>query len=448
MSASQLCQQQPSSPIMLIQQQQQQSNSNSNSSTKDKRTNKRRVSCGFHHKRHQACPDNCEGRISHPLGSHPPVQDRFTVGCSECKSYFNNKSLLLQLSNLLPSAKRNGLLEQLIDLPKQHAAAAAASEQMSPMSASPEGPLSPIGNFEVPTGASPPKPNLNMFAAISKLELEQLNNRGPSKRKSPDLSSSDNSSPNAFVPSPTGSPRLSHMSSSPATTSLDGSSSSSSIDTSLLLLLGKEVEKECLAHGDQDLSLRKRAQNIELEKVERQQQLLDYKKIQQHQETKRLKKRHAEMEAWSVQLDQLERELRAKEESIARRHDAIQGTNSPKTIHNNSWTNYHIHNNNINTKSNTTLPKIQVNTNLLMQASSEFFQFNPHNNNGGNNTSSSFNNFNNLTSSPSLSSSSSSSSMGNHSLFGSRGKDNSPIVPDTNTMKPMSFGHLLNSQSS
>ncbi|KYQ99725.1 prespore-specific protein [Tieghemostelium lacteum] len=64
-------------------------------SSKDKRSNRRRVSCGFHHKRHQACPENCEGRISHPPDSHPPVQDRFTVGCNECKAFYisNNSNI-------------------------------------------------------------------------------------------------------------------------------------------------------------------------------------------------------------------------------------------------------------------------------------------------------------------------------------------------------------------
>ncbi|EGG23806.1 prespore-specific protein [Cavenderia fasciculata] len=65
---------------------------------RDRRSNRRRVSCGFHHKRHQACPENCEGRVSHPPEAHPPIQDKFTVGCSECKSYFQNKLFILASS--------------------------------------------------------------------------------------------------------------------------------------------------------------------------------------------------------------------------------------------------------------------------------------------------------------------------------------------------------------
>eukprot|EP01132_Coremiostelium_polycephalum_P003742 gene3742-4661_t len=72
---------------------------------KDKRSNRRRVSCGFHHKRHQACPETCEGRVSHPPTPHQPVQDKFTVGCTECKTFFQNK-LLNQTLGPLPQQQQ------------------------------------------------------------------------------------------------------------------------------------------------------------------------------------------------------------------------------------------------------------------------------------------------------------------------------------------------------
>eukprot|EP01133_Synstelium_polycarpum_P013709 gene13709-16161_t len=78
---------------------------------RDKRSNRRRVSCGFHHKRHQACPESCEGRISHPPEYHTPIQDKFTVGCSECRVYFQTKSLLIPLPS--PPQQQSANSQQL-----------------------------------------------------------------------------------------------------------------------------------------------------------------------------------------------------------------------------------------------------------------------------------------------------------------------------------------------
>lgn len=50
-----------------------------------------RSSCGYHHQRHQACHDTCEGRKTHPPKDHPPVRDKFAVGCVACQAYFSEQ---------------------------------------------------------------------------------------------------------------------------------------------------------------------------------------------------------------------------------------------------------------------------------------------------------------------------------------------------------------------
>eukprot|EP00026_Physarum_polycephalum_P009815 Phypoly_transcript_09952.p1 GENE.Phypoly_transcript_09952~~Phypoly_transcript_09952.p1 ORF type:complete len:334 (+),score=61.86 Phypoly_transcript_09952:198-1199(+) len=50
-----------------------------------------RSSCGYHHQRHQACHDTCEGRKTHPPGPHPPARDKFSVGCPSCQAYFSEQ---------------------------------------------------------------------------------------------------------------------------------------------------------------------------------------------------------------------------------------------------------------------------------------------------------------------------------------------------------------------
>jgi hypothetical protein len=50
-----------------------------------------RSSCGYHHQRHQACHDTCEGRKTHPPGPHPPTRDKFSVGCLSCQTYYSEQ---------------------------------------------------------------------------------------------------------------------------------------------------------------------------------------------------------------------------------------------------------------------------------------------------------------------------------------------------------------------
>ena len=50
-----------------------------------------RSSCGYHHQRHQACHDTCEGRKTHPPGPHPPARDKFSVGCPSCQAYYSEQ---------------------------------------------------------------------------------------------------------------------------------------------------------------------------------------------------------------------------------------------------------------------------------------------------------------------------------------------------------------------
>ncbi|GAM21497.1 hypothetical protein SAMD00019534_046720 [Acytostelium subglobosum LB1] len=412
-------------------------------SKRDKRPNRKRVSCGFHHKRHQACPENCEGRVSHPPESHKPIQDKFTVGCTECKAHFNKQQPQLHLPypptksitsssssqqsqqtsmlhlgrsssiTSLESKVRNArfVLPELLE--SKHTT---SDDSSSPSSSRPISPLS--SSDEVPTfSQSQAQRNisLNLMSVQSRLEHDQ--NKNKRKRKSmeppssPEFYSDDsaNSSPiNSIVPSPSMSPESTpRMTVSSPLQQSASYSASSVIDSSLLLCLEQEVEKEIFSHNEQELVNKKRLQQEELDKVTRQQRLLDLQKDQQREDAKRLKRRQEELEQWRITLDQKEKELETREDSLSRRSDLFSISNKQYQT----------------STSFSRLPKLQISSNLLSHVSNELLNSDP------------------ITPATPMSQPFKLNSL-------SISMDRSPIVPDTSDKFPMSFTHLLNSQSS
>ncbi|EFA85312.1 prespore-specific protein [Heterostelium album PN500] len=437
---------------------------------KDKRSNRRRVSCGFHHKRHQACPENCEGRVTHPPEPHAPFQDKFTVGCSECKAYFQNKVYMInnqqqpqqvqqqvqqvqqqpsfafyQQQQQQQSQQQNNISKNMNNMKKRIVMLDTTKpivnleqpsfESVSPISSSPASsrPLSPVSNgaSEVPTFKNSNMTKINLLNLTSKLDHHDLvSNNGQMKRKSPSspelLFSDDsaNSSPiAAFVPSPSQSPTITPRPVSlmmPSPTHCNGAAVSSGsavaqpstlVDSSLLMVLEQEAQKELFVQKEQELFGKLKSQKEELDRLERQQQLIDYQKIQQQHEVKRLKRKHDELESLRVKLDQMEKDLRSKEDSMSRRLESL----SPSNLFSQQIT-------------NNQLPKLHINTNLLKQAATTTdFDF---------------------SSSPTSCNSNQQQPIKLSPLLLSSNFDRSPVVPDTNKNVPMSFMHLLNTSQS
>jgi len=66
-----------------------------------------RTSCGYHHQRHQACPNTCEGRKSHPLVPHPVVNDKFATGCQPCLNALYEQTGVTQSQTITPPSSPN-----------------------------------------------------------------------------------------------------------------------------------------------------------------------------------------------------------------------------------------------------------------------------------------------------------------------------------------------------
>lgn len=128
-----------------------------------------RSSCGYHHQRHQACHDTCEGRKTHPPGPHPPVRDKFSVGCPSCQSYFSEQHQEI----LSPPPKRLNVQQQAQQSPNP-----SPTEQqlanLHPFTPSKFEDINPAAGCNPPNSPkSPPPPKLATLAHEVEYELLQ-----------------------------------------------------------------------------------------------------------------------------------------------------------------------------------------------------------------------------------------------------------------------------------
>ncbi|EGC33110.1 hypothetical protein DICPUDRAFT_81083 [Dictyostelium purpureum] len=396
---------------------------------KDKRSNRRRVSCGFHHKRHQACPDNCEGRVTHPPDVHPPVQDKFTVGCTECKNYFQEKlfsqttlsgkpisQVITSPSNNITTPinkkKKTNTTQPITITPPPQSPQKENLINKSTTSTTTIATTKPIditatninnnSNKNKQDSLNAVVPSFNLMTSVIQAAANAISTyeQNPSSTLSPfnqkkrkfsyDNTSGDelegfsaSSSTSTFSPSSSPlslsrvpSPSQEIISSSPlASPQLAVPSAPSPLSSpktaaeSLLFLLEQEVEKEIITQKENDLSVRKVKQRQEQEYIERIQHVLDYKKNQQDLEYLRLQQKQKELENWSIQLEQFEKELIIKQYQNQQFLSNFNTFTNSSNINNNSLLNeqqkykiqnyqgqfYQLNNNNNNTNNKSTM---------------------------------------------------------------------------------------------
>ncbi|KAF2072438.1 hypothetical protein CYY_006250 [Polysphondylium violaceum] len=373
---------------------------------KDKRSNRRRVSCGFHHKRHQACPENCEGRISHPPESHTPVQDKFTVGCPECKNYFQEKmfsqspilkTMPMSASSspsssapVSPKAFYNNTLESpnkkakkinsLVVVPNKTSSSYTknqiidSEDDVSDYSSEPSSDSS--GPLLLVSAPSSPKSLLTrqessssvvpfiFQAASSAIDLASASeefisrkDNGQTKRRyissspmtSPTLLQTpfDYSSNTSRVPSPSHQDDKYRTLSSPVPSPKISINSKTSTE-SLLFLLEQEVEKEIFTQKEMEMNVKRLKQKEDQEVVNRIQQVLDYQKTQQDIEYLRLQKKQEDLDIWRKQLEQMEKEMKLKE--LILQNQSFKSTPVPIPMSNNNHHSLNMNMKMMNTK--------------------------------------------------------------------------------------------------